>query len=259
MSESERVHALQKFLLMIILLFTTTGTDSVALVARADTLHADRNFSGVWLPVLESKTIVPDPLPFNDRAGKLYEKFITEFTDDDDPGRFCFKPGMPRAIWGPPFAVEIFHTPQEITIFWEAYSMLRKIYLENQDPPEPLVPSYIGYSLAHWEGDTLIVETSNLLPYSNMRRLPTSSAARVTERIRIEERIENGIRRKYLVNNIVLNDPKVYTRPVHIMAELIHRPDLQVLEYNCTEVLWEEYLSKRGLSMPDLESTEAQD
>ena len=52
----------------------------------------------------------------------------------------------------------------------------------------------------------------------------------------------------------VLTDPKVYTTPIQITATLRHRPDLQLLEYTCTDALWDEYLAERGLTLPDVDS-----
>jgi hypothetical protein len=87
-----------------------------------------------------------------------------------------------------------------------------------------------------------------------MTRMATSSDARVVERLRLEERDANGQRTKFLVNELVLTDPKVYTEPIRITATLQHRPDLQLLEYTCSDTLWEEYLNERGLTLPDMDA-----
>jgi hypothetical protein len=161
---------------------------------------------------------------------------------------------MPRAPWGAPFSIEIFHRPQDVTIYWEGYGMYRKIYMADHNPPEALVPSAMGHSIAHWEGDTLVIETTDLKPYPYMTRLPTTSDAHVVERMRLEEREEQGEMRKYLVDEITLTDPKLYTEPVRIRAEAVLRPDLQLLEYTCTDTLWDNYLIERGLTLPDVDA-----
>jgi hypothetical protein len=112
----------------------------------------------------------------------------------------------------------------------------------------------MGHSVAHWEGDTLVVETTNLKQYPYMTRQATSSAAHVVERIRLEERDVDGQKTKFIVNELVLTDPKVYTTPIKITGTLRHRPDLQPLEYTCTDALWDEYLNERGLTLPDLDA-----
>ena len=132
--------------------------------------------------------------------------------------------------------------------------MYRKIFMADSAPPVPVLPSAMGYSVAHWEGDTLVVETSNLKQYPYMTRQATSDAARVVERLRLEERDVDGQKTKFIVNELVLTDPKVYTAPIKITGTLRHRPDLQPLEYTCTDALWDEYLNERGLALPDLDA-----
>jgi len=213
--------------------------------------HPD--FSGVWFPAGFSRRS-PTPLPFTDGAQALLEQYEAEFLVKDDPGRYCIWPGMPRVLWGAPFAVEIFHRPQDVTIHFEGYGMYRKIYMADHNPPEPILPTAMGHSVARWEDDSLVVETTELREYPYMNRLPTSSDARVQERWSIEERDEDGVLNQYLVAEAVLTDPKVYKEPVTIRAEINRRPDLYILEYNCSQTLWEEYLDQRGLTLPALDT-----
>ena len=166
--------------------------------------HPD--FSGLWFPAgRQQDPQRPEYTPPAQAALAEYEK---AFTLDDDPGRYCQWPGMPRAMWGAPFTVEIQQRPQDITIYWEGYGMYRKIYMADHNPPEPMLPSAMGHSVAHWEGDTLVVETTNLKPYPYMTRQATSSDAHVVERMRLEERDVNGQKTKFIVNEVVLTDPE---------------------------------------------------
>jgi hypothetical protein len=132
--------------------------------------------------------------------------------------------------------------------------MFRKIYMADHNPPEPILPTAMGYSLAHWEDDTLVVETTHLKPYPYFSGLATSSEAHVMERIRLEERESDGETTTFLVNDITLTDPKVYTAPILLHAEAALRPDLFMLEYTCTNTIWEEYLEEQGLTLPDIDS-----
>jgi hypothetical protein len=139
-------------------------------------------------------------------------------------------------------------------MYWEGYGMYRKIYMADHDPPEPVLPSAMGHSVAHWEGGTLVIETTHLRPYPYMDRMATSSDAHVVERLRVEEREVDGRSSRFIVNELVLTDPKVYATPVEITATLQERPDAQLLEYTCSDTLWDEYLSERGLTLPDVDS-----
>ena len=136
---------------------------------------------------------------------------------------------MPRVIWGAPFAIEMFHRPQDLTIYWEGYGMYRKIYMADANPPEAILPTAMGHSLAHWEGNTLVIETTDLRPYPYMDDLPTTSDATVTERYSLERREQNGEMREFIVAEVTLNDPRVYTEPVHIRSEARREPDLFIL------------------------------
>jgi hypothetical protein len=87
-----------------------------------------------------------------------------------------------------------------------------------------------------------------------MNRVPNTSDARVVERMWLEEREEDGEVRKYLIDEVTLTDPKLYTEPVRSRAEAVYRPDLQILEYTCSVSLWEAYLEERGLTLPDVDA-----
>jgi hypothetical protein len=210
------------------------------------------DFSGLWFPA--GRTQTPQQAPYTDAAKALLADYEKSFTLDDDPGRYCIWPGMPRAVWGAPFTVEIQQRAQDVSIYWEGYGMYRKIYMADRNPPKAILPSAMGHSVARWEGDTLVVETSSLKPYPYMNRLATSSDAQVVERMHLETRDVEGKPTKFLVNELVLTDPKVYKEPIRVTATLRHRPDLQLLEYTCTDTLWEEYLGERGLTLPDLDA-----
>lgn len=221
--------------------------------AAAQTTGQHPDFNGVWFPAGFGRR-TPDPLPFTEQAQKLADQYAKDFEINDDPGRYCIWPGVPRSYWGAPFAVEIFHRPQDLTIFYEGYAMYRKIYMADANPPDPILPTAMGYSLAHWEGDTLVVETTHLKVYPYMNRFPTTSDARVTERWSIDEREVDGKPAKFLVADATVTDPKLYTEPVHIHGEVQYRPDLYILEYTCSNTLWEDYLKERGLTLPDIDA-----
>lgn len=223
-------------------------------VASAETPEpTKRDFSGVYFPAGFGQRR-PNPLPYTPAAQALADAYQQEFRTEDDPGLYCIWPGMPRAPWGAPFAIEIFHRPHDLTIFWEGYGMYRKVYMADADPPEPILPTAMGYSLAHWEDDVLVIETTHLKPYPYMNRFPTTSDAHVLERMWLEEREQDGEVRKYLVDEITVTDPKLYTEPVRSRAEAVYRPDLNILEYTCSVSLWEAYLAEHGLTLPDVDA-----
>jgi hypothetical protein len=221
------------------------------LLICACSAQAQVDLSGLWFPA-GGPGQEPRQTPFNDFAQKAYDDYVAAFNVDDDPGGFCVVPGLPRSIWGAPFPVEIQQNERFITIFWEGYYQYRKIYLEGHPRPDPVLHTGMGYSVGHWEGDTLVVETTHLREYPYMRRLPNTDTATVTERIRIAEipdRQGNPV--KTLINEMTLTDPRLYTQPVKVTGHLRWSPDTPILEYSCSESIYDMYLQERGLTVPD--------
>src|SRR5207245_8990064 len=79
---------------------------------------------------------------------------------------------------------KIIQTPQVIAILFEAYNQYRQILMDGRPLPEPDVPSYHGYSVGQWEGDTLVVETNtfNDQGWRDMNGHPQTETTHITER-----------------------------------------------------------------------------
>ena len=221
--------------------------------AQAQPSGAAFDLNGIYFPAGFARR-TPQELPYTEGAAEMAEYWEANFRTEDEPGRFCIWPGMPRAPWGAPFPLEIFHRDYDVTIYWEGYGMFRKIYMADHNPPEAILHSSMGHSVAHWEDDTLVIETTHLKAYPYFSGLATSTEAHVMERIRVEERDDNGEQIRFLINDITLTDSKVYTAPILLHAEAAMQPDLFMLEYTCTNTIWEEYLDERSLTLPDIDS-----
>lgn len=221
------------------LLFAVTGAQAAV------------DFSGLWFPG-GGPGQNPRELPFTPQAKAWSDAYIASFKIDDDPGGWCVSPGLPRSIWGAPFPVEIVQTDSFINMFWEGYFQYRKIYLDGHPRPEPILNTGMGYSVGHWEGDTLVVETTHLRQYPYMRRLPNSENATTTERFTLEERTnDKGEKVKYLNNVLTLTDPLLYTQPVTVTSSLRWSPDTPIMEYSCSEEIYDKHLQEQGLQLPD--------
>jgi hypothetical protein len=153
---------------------------------------------------------------------------VKTLTNKDDPTVNCLLPGVPRAV-GMPMPFEIVQTPKQVVILYEAFHTFRIIPTDGRKPVGESLPSYMGDSTGHWEGDTLVVDVKNfngqIWGPGNMR--VTSDAYHVTERytpagntIAYEARIE---------------DPKVLTGPFVYRATMRRPPDTRVAEYVCLE------------------------
>ena len=88
-------------------------------------------------------------------AQKVLESFNRRGIDD--PTGLCLPPGIPRTVMLGLFPQQFIQTPTQIVILYEYMSVFRVIPL-NAEHPDDMIPSYMGNSVAHWEGDTLVVD-----------------------------------------------------------------------------------------------------
>ena len=227
---------------------------SLVLVAAGGSVHAQNaaspDFTGLWMPLFESDPPVervqwPADLPYTEYGQAHWDAYVAEFDPiTDDPAKYCVHPGMPRSMLGTPtFPIEIFHRPHDLTLFLEAYYQYRKIYIqvEDRDPPEPILSSRMGYSIARWEGDTLVVETSYLAARDKGRIL-MSGDARVVERIYMMTDDEG---RRLLVDDVRFIDPQIYAEPIDIRGVWYYSPDTPVMEYVCSQNIYDEHIAAK--------------
>ena len=181
-------------------------------------------------------------LPYTDWARHYHDEFTSIYDPDrDQPAFLCVPPGMPVSMaLAAPFPLEIIQRPHDITMFFEAYFQYRKIYLEGYDRPDPVLPTNMGYSVGHWDGDTLVVETTNLAERTQGTTI-ISDGARIEERMKLETDDKGN---KSLVDKITLIDPKAYTRNIDMTGIWNWSPDTPILEYVCTNEMYQQYLER---------------
>lgn len=123
-----------------------------------------------------------------------------------DPTAACLPSGNPRLI-ASPYPIEIIQTPTTIYLLHETHHMIRTIHMDRPLPdPATVQPTYMGYSVGHWEGDVLVVRTRR---FNDQIRLdaagtPQSADSQITERFRV---LDDGAR---LENIVTVEDPANY-------------------------------------------------
>jgi hypothetical protein len=173
---------------------------------------------------------------------------------DESPGRWCTGTGMPGSMLGSGgYPMEILQRPEEIIIIYEAHSETRRIYFGDRNAPEAdRVPDRNGYSQGHWEGDTLVVETDNLLDALDQRSTPHSDEATIVERYKLGPKDAQG--RRTLTAEMVMTDPKFYTQPLKQTKTWAEVPNGRLLPYDCPAEMWmsriEELARKAGVPNP---------
>jgi hypothetical protein len=150
------------------------------------------------------------------------------------PGAFnptlnCLPDGVPHGDLLPePF--KIIHSPGVIVMLYEVETTFRQVFMDGRKLPADMSPTWQGYSVGRWDGDTLVIETAgfNDRSWLDARGTPRSTDMRVEERFR---------RRDYghMDLTITITDPQIFTKPItfSVVEELL--PDTDLLEHYCIE------------------------
>jgi len=141
----------------------------------------------------------------------------------------CIPPGVPQSMTEP-YPIEFLFTPGRVTVLIETYGLTRRIYTDGAPAPESPDPSYQGTSIGHWEGDTLVVETSAILPETS----PVNGINGHSDKLHITERM-------HLVNPDTLEvtttrtDPGVFLEPYTTTTHYKRHRDWKIMEYVCQQ------------------------
>ncbi|MEJ0099473.1 MAG: hypothetical protein WDO12_06920 [Pseudomonadota bacterium] len=157
----------------------------------------------------------------------------------DSPGAHCVPSGMPASIFlGGGYPVEFVQRPEQLTIIYETHNEVRRVFLDGRKiDPRDVLPSRGGISTGHWEGNTLVVETTGL-EESIDQATAHSENARLVERY--TPHTEDGLRRLHV--EVTINDPQFYTQPTTLTREYTQLQGGRMLDYDCTEQDWEDHL-----------------
>jgi hypothetical protein len=158
-------------------------------------------------------------------------------TDSDDPvnptnGKDvgCFPTGVPR-IYVHPFPMEIVQIPGRVIQLFEFNHFVRQLYTNGpREHAKDIDPSWMGDSIAWWEGDTLVVDSTsfNGKTWVDRAGLPSS------DQLHVIERISRPTKNK-LVVHITVDDPKTYTKTWEGEREYIYEPDWKLVEMICED------------------------
>lgn len=178
--------------------------------------------------------------PFTPEArAKLSEYHSLVDPTGDSPGAHCVPHGMPLAMFlGGGYPVEFIQRPEQLTIIYETHNEVRRVFLDGRHiDPKDVLPSRGGISWGHWEGDTLVVETTGLKE-SIDQATAHGENARIIERYTPSTR--DGLRR--LAVEVTIEDPQFYTSPPTLKREYTQLREGRMLDYDCTEPDWEDHL-----------------
>lgn len=224
---------------------------AAALLAGAAAVAAEPDFTGLWTTytgAAQSRAsgfgAPRTDLPFTDEGRRRVE----EYRRLSGPERLnaaahCATYGVPAMMSLPgSYPLELIQKPDQLTIIFEVGNETRRIYIgDRQLPAEGRIPSRAGYSHGLWDGEVLVVETTDLLDGQDQAASPFSDQATIDERFSVAPD-DNGT--KVLTYRATINDPVYYTQPVTI--ERKYQPyDGFILPYSCQDELWYELLDLR--------------
>ena len=169
-----------------------------------------------------------DGLPYTDWS-KEQMKARRANGGRDDPHSHCMPPNFPRA-WALPQHTRILQTPAMMVMLHEFNAAYREVYMDGRPLPVNPNPTWNGYSTAHYEGDTLVIETNGIRDdmWLDIQGSPITESARLTEKL---TRPTLGL----LQVEIAVNDPKAYTKPWSVTLEMALQVDTQMLEEICMD------------------------
>jgi hypothetical protein len=191
------------------------------------------DLSGVWVTRAGytgniAKDLKPGEVSFQPWAEKLY-KHRQDTQGKDDPQAYCVLSGVPREHVVP-YPFKILNSNGMIVILYEALHSYRQIFMDGRALPKDPNPTWMGYSVGHWDGDTLVVESSGFVDNNWLDNggHPGTEAMHLTERFR---RPDLG----HIELQLTINDPKAYTKPWNVNLQFNLTPDTDLIEYVCSE------------------------
>ena len=192
------------------------------------------DLSGIYQPNMRyfqnlAADIGLENVPMTPEARKLHTARATGLLGYEEPDAHCLPQGVPK-INSAPVPFKIVQTPTLVVVVYEAFNLWRQIHLDGRQFGDDLNPSWLGYSLGHWEGDDLVVETRGLngKQWLDHGGLPASDKLTVIERFRRPRFGQLDIQ-------LQITDPTYYTRPWTVTTNATRLMNTELFEFICNE------------------------
>ena len=155
-------------------------------------------------------------------AEKLSKQRRENYGGQDSPGILCLPSGNVDGL------VKFIQAPGLLVMLGEDL-VYRQVFLDGRQLPKDPNPAWMGYSVGHWEGDTLVVESTGYNDRTWLERgYPHSENLRKIERI---HRRDFG----HLDIDVTLSDSKIYAKPWTTKVTGLFTADTELIEYVCAE------------------------
>ena len=184
--------------------------------------HPD--LTGIWNGFGGSGQPNPDMQPW---AAKIVEERRAKNGAEDYEAR-CLPGGPPRAA---PYHTALFATPKLVLMLFEGNThMYRQFFVDGSSHPKDLKPTFYGDSRAHWDGDTLVVDTVSFFEKSWFD-FPGTPHTKAMHLIETFHRIDYG----NMEMDVTIEDPGVFNKPWKFHRTTTLEPSFEMTEYVCNE------------------------
>jgi hypothetical protein len=239
----------RKIALSLAMTILVCAAGSAAEPARPD-------FTGIW-----TSYIVPGPRPAGGGGGGFggpraslpytpegknrvaeYQKLVGP--ERANPAAYCVDYGMPSMMENAGgYPIEFIQKPDQLTIIYEVEGEMRRVFMGRSPiPPEKRIATRQGYSVGHWEGSTLVVETTDLEDGIDQGQHPHSEDAKILEHFSLSTD-DKGT--KVLSYDMTLTDPAFYTEPVKAQKKWMPLANGYIITYRCPDEFWLALLDAR--------------
>lgn len=220
------------------------------LLTGVNAANARPNFTGKWQVADPDFIVRPDvhatEADYTPEAWANLQDYRANWDQEvDDPAKFCVRYGMPHTMTtrARDYLVDINQTATRITVLVEYMDNYRLIHLDKSVVPEIVSPSNNGYSIARWEGNTLVIETTALKARNPVGPIQRSAEARITERWTLGKDPQFG---KVLNIDMTVDDPEVFRRPFKVRQKYRVAPaGAELNEYGCVDAVWDDYVARK--------------
>ena len=166
--------------------------------------------------------------PYQDWAAK---KVLESFNRRgiDDPTAQCLPGGIPRSVTLGLFPQQFVQTPTQLVILYE-YMHVHRVIPFTTSHPDDIIPSYMGNSIARWQGDVLVVDVIGF----NDKTWLAGTGTFHSDQLHITERYTR-VSKDRIDYEVTMEDPKVLTKPWRLTSSLMLREGTRLEEYICAE------------------------
>jgi len=140
----------------------------------------------------------------------------------------CLQPSVPRAYYQSTF--RILQPPGSVVLLWDNYHAYRVIPLDGRPHVGPNVKLWMGDGRGHWEGNTLVIDTTNL----NAKFRLSVVGDFFTDKAHVVERL-TFLDANTMNYEATIDDPTVFTRPWTMRVATKRAPDAELWEWACPE------------------------